>query len=103
MAAPTVTPLKDMQKGKMCVLKSRVQILDSQQSCFHFLLKAYVQYSCERVKKNTHTQHLTFNFWDTLQTCMALRGYCTPDQKLACFVLYLKIINTFLKNNLCIL
>ena len=24
--------------------------------------------------------------------------HCTPNQKLACFVLYLKIINTFLKN-----
>ena len=24
-----------------------------------------------------------------------LRGYCTPNQKWACFVLYLKIINTF--------
>ena len=23
-----------------------------------------------------------------------LRGYCTPDQKLACFVCYLKITNT---------
>ena len=32
-----------------------------------------------------------------------LSGYCTPNQKLAGFVLYLKIINTFLKNNLCIL
>ena len=32
-----------------------------------------------------------------------LRGNCTPNQKLACFVLYLKIINTFLKNNICIL
>ena len=31
-----------------------------------------------------------------------LRGYCTSYQKLACFVLYLKIINT-LKNNVCIL
>ena len=31
---------------------------------------------------------------------MYLRGYCTPYQKLACFVLYLKIINTFLKNNI---
>ena len=31
-------------------------------------------------------------------------GYCTPNQKLACFVLYLKIINTFLKTiNICIL
>ena len=28
------------------------------------------------------------------------RGYYTPTQKLACFVLYLKIINTFLKNNI---
>ena len=26
-----------------------------------------------------------------------LRGYCTPNQKLECFVLYLKIINTFWK------
>ena len=26
-----------------------------------------------------------------------LRGYCTLNQKLACFVLYFKIINTFWK------
>ena len=26
-----------------------------------------------------------------------LRGFCTPNQKLECFVLYLKIINSFLK------
>ena len=32
-----------------------------------------------------------------------LRGYCTSYQKWACFVLYLKIINNFLKNKLCIL
>ena len=32
-----------------------------------------------------------------------LRGYYNPNQKLACFVCYLKIINTFLKNNICIL
>ena len=31
-----------------------------------------------------------------------LRGNCTPNQKLACFVLQLKIINTFWKNNICI-
>ena len=31
-------------------------------------------------------------------TLFCLTGYCTPNQKLACFVLYLKIINTFLKN-----
>ena len=26
-----------------------------------------------------------------------LRGYCTHNKKLACFVLYLKVINTFVK------
>ena len=30
-------------------------------------------------------------------------GYCTPNLKLACFVCYLKIINTFSKNIACIL
>ena len=28
---------------------------------------------------------------------MPLKGNCTPNQKLACFVLYLKIINTLKK------
>ena len=59
-------------------------------------------------------------FWEqgTFQLCLAwnmywhqvhswsrinLRGNCTPDQKLAGFVLYLKIINTFLKTDICIL
>ena len=28
---------------------------------------------------------------------------CTPNKKIECFVLYLKIINTFLKNEICIL
>ena len=32
-----------------------------------------------------------------------LRGHYTPNQKLPSFVLYLKIINTFLKNSICIL
>ena len=34
---------------------------------------------------------------------VTLQGQSTPNQKLACFVLYLKIINTFLKNNICTL
>ena len=29
-----------------------------------------------------------------------LRGHCIPNQKLAYFVLYLKIINTFFKNDI---
>ena len=32
-----------------------------------------------------------------------LKGVLHPIQKFACFVLYLKIINTFLKNDICIL
>ena len=32
-----------------------------------------------------------------------IKGELTPNQKLACFVLYLKIINTILKNDICIL
>ena len=32
-----------------------------------------------------------------------LKGNYTPNFKLACFVLYLKIINTFLKHDECIL
>ena len=32
-----------------------------------------------------------------------LRGYYITNQKLTCFVLYLKIISTFLKNNTCML
>ena len=31
-----------------------------------------------------------------------LRGYYYPNQKVACFVLCLKIINTFLKIDICI-
>ena len=31
-----------------------------------------------------------------------LRGYYTSYQKLACFVLYLNIMNNFLKNKVCI-
>ena len=38
-------------------------------------------------------------------SCESLRGNCTPNQKLSCFVLYLKIINTFWrkKKDICIL
>ena len=33
----------------------------------------------------------------------SLREYCIPNQKLTCFMLYLKMINIFLKNDICIL
>ena len=35
-------------------------------------------------------------------TLVSLRGYHTPNQKLACFVLYIKNINTSLKTDTCI-
>ena len=38
-----------------------------------------------------------------LDSLGSLRGYCTSYQKIACFVLYLKIINNVLKNKVCIL
>ena len=44
------------------------------------------------------TFHVIMHLYDFL----ALSGYCTPYLKLACFVYYLKIINTFQKNNPCI-
>ena len=34
---------------------------------------------------------------------VTVRGKGTPQQNLACFVYYLKIMNTFLKNDTCIL
>ena len=36
-----------------------------------------------------------FFFWNYNNLGVYLRGNCTPNQKLACFVLYLKIVNTF--------
>ena len=43
------------------------------------------------------TQNI-FNLWFEVQ--FSLKGVLHPNQKLVCFVLYLKIINTFLKNNI---
>ena len=41
--------------------------------------------------------YLNSNTWYWVKGTNHLREYCTPNQKLACFVLYLKIINTLLK------
>ena len=39
-----------------------------------------------------------------LESVLTFKGELHPNQKLACFVLYRKIIRTFLKkNNICIL
>ena len=47
-------------------------------------------FSFEKQTKHTNAPNL-----DIFLTFLTLRGYCTSYQKLACFVLYLKIINTF--------
>ena len=57
------------------------------------------EFKCSRLKfillfKNTQvTEYMIYT------TEAQLRGYCTPNLKLACFVCRLKIINTFRKKN----
>ena len=54
----------------------------------------------------TQISDITTNFHKTWSFLFyTLKGvlHRSPTPKLACFVLYLKIINTFLKNNVCIL
>ena len=45
----------------------------------------------------------TLDFTAQIGRIRCLKGYCTSYQKLACFILYLKKINTFLENNICII
>ena len=71
------------------------------------LLQAYHHsFDDERVDLNLIVALLTY-ICDNSQegeVSSLLKGVLlTPNQKLACFLLYLKIINTFLKNNICIL
>ena len=72
---------------------------------FHFFLhiikteniKHRAPFSAVQIKQGVYT-------WMSFDLKGCLRGYYTPNLKLACFVCYLKIINTFfLKNNVCIL
>ena len=71
----------------------RVSTLDKHQN----RTKAYYFVTVIEHKVNTqsliliHTKH-------KLKSSFFLGGYCTPYLKLACFVCFLKIINTFLKN-----
>ena len=52
---------------------------------------------------NNNQQYFDIIFITYIPALKILRGYCTSYQKLACFVLFLKIIKNFLKNKLCIL
>ena len=47
-----------------------------------------------------HIPYFQYLYTD-LHTSIYLREYYLPNLKLACFMYYLKIIKTFLKNNIC--
>ena len=53
----------------------------------------YVQPQCTP----TRSQLLTGRYQVLSMPCYLCRGNCIPNQKSACFVVYLKIINTFLE------
>ena len=52
---------------------------------FGLILPSLKQYTAEKLR--------------IISNALCLRGYCTSNQKLTNFVLYLKISNTFVKNN----
>ena len=54
-------------------------------------------------KKNSYDIFISSMFSFGIHKIIMLREYYTPNKKIACFVLDLKIINTLLKNNICIL
>ena len=56
----------------------------------------YTLYPATNIPKCTSRLEL---FYFYIFILFVFRGCYTPNQKLACFVLYVKIINTFLKNN----
>ena len=77
------------------VYRLQVTFLNMFAFCFHYILifkfKEYFGLTLALQGTQPADWHLTNNFWK-------LRGKCTPT-KWACFVCYLKIINTPLKNN----
>ena len=52
---------------------------------------------------NTHFSCFRFVLFIDFTRNVRLMGTAPPTQKLACFVLFLKIISIFLKNDICIL
>ena len=82
----------EMFEGLMCVISEYQSIGWKNFSPYNLCV-------CVCVCVCASSEHLDYG----LIICLWLRGNCTPDQKLACFVHYLKIINTSLKNNICIL
>ena len=55
------------------------------------------------IMKFTVTQKCDTMLFALVKTAaLSIKGYCTTYPKISIFVLYLKIINTFLINNVCI-
>ena len=76
----------------------------------NFCLGSIINFFC--VSQGEHQESFIIGFHGSVEPWRGminhsgikqLRGSCTPNTKFACFVLYLKIINTLLKNNICIL
>ena len=74
------------------------------------LIVSFLGHSNTELKKNRHlwnhiqSLYIGDHFNDKVYDKVTLKGYCATNQKLASmFVLYLKIINTFFKNDIYIL
>ena len=99
------TVLKSIFLVVSMILPCLLQLLADQRPKLGVLyLRRKVWPSAFQVAASVHTwsgegkkMHTYIHIWNSL------RGYCTSYQKLACFVLYLKIIITILKNSICIL
>ena len=70
---------------QFCAAHKRIQI-----NTFAELIHFDINYKMRSVPMRLNLSSVKF---------LHIKGYCTSYQKLACFVLYLKIINTFLKKN----
>ena len=64
---------------------------------FKFFGQQIVFIISQKKKKYRESQKTTEPYFEIILYPGLLRGNCTPNQKLACFVLYFKIIHTFLK------
>ena len=62
--------------------------------------KGYQHYQCRSDKTRTEIRLYVGSKWNKI---LYFKGVLHPIQKLACFVLYLKIIDIFLKNDVRIL
>ena len=89
---------KDKALATKCIFQNYSQLLDI---CTRLVLKTAEELILSSVLRDI-TSYFTGAKTQQLLVSVFLGGYCIY-QKLACFVLYLKIINKFLKNKVCVL